>query len=44
VWERNPRAIRFYGKYGFRPVGDQTFVLGTDPQRDLVLERPVAAG
>jgi GNAT superfamily N-acetyltransferase len=42
VWEKNPRAIRFYGKCGFREVGDQTFLLGRDPQRDLVLERPVA--
>jgi len=41
VWEKNPRAIRFYGKCGFREVGDQTFVLGADPQRDLVLSRPV---
>lgn len=41
VWEKNPRAIRFYGKYGFREVGDQIFRLGRDPQRDLVLSRPV---
>jgi diamine N-acetyltransferase len=41
VWEKNPRAIRFYGKCGFREVGDQTFLLGTDPQRDLVMVRPV---
>jgi len=41
VWEENPRAIRFYEKCGFRPVGDQTFLLGTDPQRDLVLVRTV---
>jgi ribosomal protein S18 acetylase RimI-like enzyme len=41
VWEKNPRAIRFYEKCGFRQVGDQTFLLGTDPQRDLVLVRRV---
>lgn len=41
VWEKNPRAIRFYDKFGFREVGDQTFVLGRDPQRDLVMEREV---
>jgi ribosomal protein S18 acetylase RimI-like enzyme len=41
VWEKNPRAIRFYEKCGFRPVGDQIFLLGTDPQRDLVLVRTV---
>jgi ribosomal protein S18 acetylase RimI-like enzyme len=39
VWERNPRAIRFYEKTGFRVVGDHTFLLGTDPQRDLIMER-----
>lgn len=39
VWERNPRAIAFYRKCGFREAGTQTFVLGADPQRDLVLVR-----
>jgi len=42
VWERNPRAIRFYGKLGFVTCGEQTFVLGSDPQRDLVMVRPLA--
>jgi ribosomal protein S18 acetylase RimI-like enzyme len=42
VWERNPRAIAFYRKCGFTEVGTQTFVLGHDHQRDLVLERPIA--
>jgi GNAT superfamily N-acetyltransferase len=37
VWERNPRAIAFYRKCGFEPCGDQVFLLGRDPQRDLVL-------
>ena len=39
VWERNPRAIAFYRKCGFRDAGTQIFVLGTDRQRDLVLVR-----
>ena len=39
VWEKNPRAIAFYRKFGFVEVGDQTYVLGTDPQRDLVMAR-----
>ena len=39
VWERNPRAIRFYEKVGFRDVGSQTFQLGRDLQRDRVLAR-----
>lgn len=40
VWERNPRAIAFYGKYGFVEVGEHVFLLGRDPQRDLILARP----
>ena len=43
VWEHNPRAIRFYAKHGFTTVGEQPFVLGTDPQRDLVMVRRLAA-
>jgi GNAT superfamily N-acetyltransferase len=39
VWERNPRAIRFYEKCGFRDVGTQRFLLGTDVQRDRVMLR-----
>ncbi len=39
VWERNPRAIAFYSKCGFVEAGDHTFVLGRDPQRDLVLTK-----
>jgi diamine N-acetyltransferase len=39
VWERNPRAIAFYRKCGFTDVGTQTFVLGSDRQRDLVLAK-----
>ena len=37
VWEHNLRAISFYRKYGFQVVGEHTFDLGTDPQRDLVM-------
>jgi diamine N-acetyltransferase len=42
VWEHNPRAMRFYDKHGFTTVGEQPFVLGKDPQRDLVMTRPLA--
>lgn len=41
VWERNPRAIAFYRKCGFSVVGDQSFDLGHDRQRDLILSAPV---
>lgn len=39
VWERNPRAVTFYAKYGFTRVGEHTFVLGADPQTDWLLAR-----
>jgi ribosomal protein S18 acetylase RimI-like enzyme len=39
VWEFNPRAQRFYEKNGFRVVGKHTFVLGSDPQTDLLMQR-----
>jgi ribosomal protein S18 acetylase RimI-like enzyme len=41
VWERNPRALAFYRKWGFNVVGEHTFKLGDDPQRDLVMCREV---
>lgn len=46
VWEHNPRAIAFYRRFGFREVDAAIFVVGDDPQRDLVLMRelvPAAA-
>lgn len=39
VWEYNPRAQRFYEKNGFRIVGKHTFLLGSDPQTDLLMQR-----
>lgn len=44
VWERNPRAISFYKKWGFVEVGAQIFPLGSDPQRDIVMARSVVDG
>ena len=41
VWEENPRAIAFYRKQGFAAVGRKVFMVGTDPQRDLVLAKPL---
>jgi diamine N-acetyltransferase len=37
VWEKNPRAIAFYEKTGFRSVGRQSFQLGRDVQQDFVM-------
>lgn len=42
VWEHNPRAIAFYRKVGFVEVGEHVFVLGNDPQRDIVMARSLA--
>jgi diamine N-acetyltransferase len=42
VWERNERAKAFYRKCGFEDVGSKAFLLGTDPQRDRVMARPVS--
>ncbi len=37
VWERNPRAIAFYQKCGFRDVGAHDFWFGSDRQTDRVM-------
>jgi ribosomal protein S18 acetylase RimI-like enzyme len=42
VWERNPRAIAFYRRFGFSEVGSHVFPLGTDPQRDIIMVRKVS--
>ena len=41
VWERNARAQAFYRKWNFREVGEHMFQLGSDLQRDLLMERPL---
>jgi GNAT superfamily N-acetyltransferase len=42
VWQRNPRAVRFYEKAGFRVVGTQGFTMGRDVQQDHVMARGIA--
>jgi ribosomal protein S18 acetylase RimI-like enzyme len=39
VYEKNARAIAFYDKVGFVPVGSTTFTVGQDVQTDIVMER-----
>ena len=39
VWERNARAQAFYRKWNFRAVGEHVFQLGSDPQRDILMQR-----
>lgn len=43
VWERNPKAIAFYRKFGLDVVGEHRFVLGTDPQLDLIMAVAISA-
>ena len=38
VWEKNPRAIDFYKKWGFQEVGTHVFHVGDDPQRDFIMD------
>jgi len=42
VWEKNPRAIAFYKKWGFQEVGTHVFTVGNDPQTDLIMELMLA--
>lgn len=39
VWQHNTRAIAFYERWGFRRVGEKTFILGDDVQTDDVMAR-----
>jgi ribosomal protein S18 acetylase RimI-like enzyme len=44
VWDRNEPAIGFYERWGFRVVGTQVFVLGSDMQSDWVMQRLLDVG
>jgi ribosomal protein S18 acetylase RimI-like enzyme len=37
VWEKNPRAIAFYTKWGFEKFNEHEFLLGDDVQKDWLL-------
>lgn len=37
VHEENYRALRFYGKFGMQEFGDHVFMMGKQPQRDLLM-------
>lgn len=39
VWEFNPRAVKFYERWGFERVGAHTFHLGSDAQVDWIFQR-----
>ncbi len=38
VWEKNPRAIRFYKKNGFVEFDKHIFKLGNDEQTDIMMK------
>lgn len=37
VHEENYRALRFYEKFGLREFSDHVFMMGTQPQRDVLM-------
>jgi len=39
VWEHNSGAIRFYERWGFAAFGSHIFVVGNDPQTDLLMQK-----
>ncbi|HEX4849654.1 MAG TPA: GNAT family N-acetyltransferase [Puia sp.] len=39
VWEKNERAISFYSKWGFEKFGSHIFMVGDDPQTDLLMKK-----
>ena len=38
VWEENKGAIKFYGKNGFKAFSKHIFMLGDDPQTDIMMK------
>jgi diamine N-acetyltransferase len=39
VWEKNFKAISFYRKWGFEQFGEHVFMLGNDPQTDMLMKK-----
>ncbi|MEE4313817.1 MAG: GNAT family N-acetyltransferase [Desulfofustis sp.] len=38
VWEKNPRALRFYKKIGFQEFDKHIFTLGNEKQTDIMMK------
>lgn len=38
VYSENPRAIRFYSKYGFKHIGEYGFVVGDQIDREFIFQ------
>lgn len=36
VWDRNHQARKFYERCGFKEIGEKSFILGSDKQKDTV--------
>lgn len=41
VWEKNPRAIAFYTKWGFEKFAEHEFLLGDDVQTDWLMMKKI---
>jgi ribosomal protein S18 acetylase RimI-like enzyme len=44
VWEKNPRAIRFYEKNGFVAFDTHIFKMGEDEQTDILMQKHLDVG
>jgi ribosomal protein S18 acetylase RimI-like enzyme len=42
VWEKNPKAINFYQRFGFEKFSDADFRLGNDIQKDWLMKKVLA--
>jgi len=41
VWQKNPRAIKFYEAYGFRKIGTHPYFIGKDKQIDWLMRKEI---
>jgi diamine N-acetyltransferase len=41
VWERNPKAQRFYNKWGFERFSEHVFQMGDEAQTDWLLKKRI---
>ncbi len=39
VWEDNAKALAFYARFGFTPVGEYLYYVGTHADREIILRR-----
>ena len=39
VWEHNLHAIEFYNHLGFEPFSSHVFMIGSDPQKDILMKK-----